>query len=333
MSGFALSAPVQRPQPAFAAHRMPPPRPAVDQASPRGGAGPASTSPARSRPASVVPSAALPAAPSAAPSAVPAAIAPRALSAAPSAAAPRAPSDAPSAAARRAPSAPPSSAPPSGARSAALSASAPHGPSAAVSPSASRAPSAAPSAAAARAPSDAPSLERARGRSPVSSQSAPAQLSLAQPSSPYRDTALAGQPGRPDGATAGQALVAERASARVPEAPSFGAASPLASAGARARPADAAASHAGTGAGPIDASKGGPTGEARTAATASVPIPAPRIKDPSLAGPPPAFQTALLDLTNDLDTLVRDMDAARAAEARALYGAAPAARPFDGPAA
>ncbi len=54
-----------------------------------------------------------------------------------------------------------------------------------------------------------------------------------------------------------------------------------------------------------------------------------RPRDPALAGPPPAFQTNLLDLRNDLETLVRDMDAARAAEARILYGAPPPPRPLD----
>ncbi len=59
------------------------------------------------------------------------------------------------------------------------------------------------------------------------------------------------------------------------------------------------------------------TGQSRTAH---------RLRDPALAGPPPAFQTNLLDLRNDLETLVRDMDAARAAEARILYGAPPPPR-------
>ena len=51
--------------------------------------------------------------------------------------------------------------------------------------------------------------------------------------------------------------------------------------------------------------------------------PGDRVRDPALAGPPPAFQTNLLDQRYDLETLVRDMDAARAAEARILYGSPP----------
>ncbi len=46
--------------------------------------------------------------------------------------------------------------------------------------------------------------------------------------------------------------------------------------------------------------------------------------DESLAGPPPAFETSLLDLTHDIDTLIRDIRSARQAalEGYGLLGAA-----------